>query len=448
MARIFLCFLLLYSHVFAQNSCNDVIKIFFQDPPVEIKRPVDWIKNKKVPNDLFIESGSEEIHEKFFRRNELQKFSIGYLNELENLLRSGLDNDFSNVTSNIFKYQLALTLVQNVPTRGRVLEAITLLEDSLRNGKLPASFKKEGHELLNILDSMIEGPIKKDKQIKQVHLGVYNRCPYCCKGCYFNFRDELQSLNSQKAIVDRLKNAGVEEIIITGGDPALWNDLPELVDYIRHKNLKVAIDSTAYTMTDELARRLSGKISFFGIPLDGADNKTIGKFRRGKKDILEKTKEAISIMSKYDIPVKINTTANKYNINDLLNIAKYISSLETKQWGWSIFQWWSQRSTDRLFEEMFVENDIFMDAIDEVKRKFPDLNIRAGTVEDRSLSYFHINTDNTVENFFDGLEIGTTIIGDLDTQSVEEIVNSPLLRADSAKFSSWLEEPAGTTKNQ
>lgn len=78
-------------------------------------------------------------------------------------------------------------------------------------------------------------------KIKQVYLHLTQRCNLRCSYCYNkqNLTSLNDPLNTQQIfnIIDALAKVSVKEIILTGGEPLIRNDTPEIIDYIYSKKI-------------------------------------------------------------------------------------------------------------------------------------------------------------------------------------------------------------------
>ncbi len=269
--------------------------------------------------------------------------------------------------------------------------------------------------------------------ITRVNWRVFNRCPLTCKGCYNIFNSEVLSLDQCKKILDKIVNSGTSELIISGGDPLLWPDLVEFCKYAKNKGLKIGIDTVSYNLNLRLLYNLKDLVSYIGVPLDGADQKIIETFRRGKKDLLDKLLYSLSIADSFDVPIRLNTTVSKRNVDaldDIAQIVKKHKSIKT----WSIYQWWPLRSGDKLADQMILEKSQFENAAKMLKSKHSDIKIYDRAIDDRARNTFFISSNGEVYTFGKTSQISTIILGNIKTQTISEILKNPALKKSSQKF--------------
>ena len=77
----------------------------------------------------------------------------------------------------------------------------------------------------------------------KINLHITERCNFKCKYCFaiFNRKKDLP-LESWKKIIDDLKADGrISAINFAGGEPVLYKNFPELIDYAKNLDFKLSI---------------------------------------------------------------------------------------------------------------------------------------------------------------------------------------------------------------
>lgn len=381
-------------------------------------RPVDWIKP------------SVDRRSSFERRLLFENFTIAGFKGLE----AELESQFRVAPTDIVCYQLATTLAQCMPTARSLRRADQLLMRATRPGcDLSEALRQNALDVHRSVRAMLaESARSTSGRLKQANWGIYNRCPLVCVGCYNIFNSETLDLQDAKAVVEKLVNAGVEELIVSGGDPLEWEHILEFVDHAHTFGLYVGIDTVGYRLTPEMAKALSGRVSYVGLPLDGGRDDVIADFRKGKSDLFARILHAISLCAAYSIPIKVNTTVTRSNVDDLENIARTLSSFDAV-FAWHLFQWWDLRSPRALRERMQIDRSGFQERVLHLQQAYPRLKIASGTIDKRARTHFFISANGEVYTFDSGA-LSTIIIGDVRTQTIAELVASPALNKDSPKF--------------
>ncbi|WP_158015094.1 radical SAM/SPASM domain-containing protein [Mycobacterium basiliense] len=368
---------------------------------------------------------------RFERRLLFENFTIAGFKEL----RADLEDELRRSPTDTARYQLATVLAQCMPDQHSLARAEELLAGATGRGNdLPPSLRAAARDVQRSVRSMLlESESPSSGRLAQVNWGIYNRCPLVCVGCYNIFNSDQLSLREAKASVEKLARAGVEELVISGGDPLEWEGILPFVDHAYDCGLDVALDTVGYSFTAATAAALSGKVSYLGLPVDGSGQDMIADFRKGKNDLLVRVRGALELCGEFGIPVKVNTTVTKGNIDDLEDVAQLLCQYEAVV-SWSLFQWWDLRRTPALRERMHVERDRFRERTLRLSLAYPSLGIWSQDVSRRARTHFFISANGEVYTFDSG-SLSTIILGDIRAQSMSELIGSPALRKNSPKFS-------------
>ncbi|MCP4649225.1 MAG: radical SAM protein [PVC group bacterium] len=164
---------------------------------------------------------------------------------------------------------------------------------------------------------------------KRVPLGVRwqitNRCTLKCKYCntWSTERAEL-SLAQIKSIIEQLSVLGAKRISFSGGEPLLRDDLREIMQFCRLKNIYPEINSNGTLVADRIDL-LSG-VDFIKFSLDGPQD--VHDSLRGENSFA-KVIEACEICKKHGVKFGFATTLTKYNINELDFIVSIAEAYDT-----------------------------------------------------------------------------------------------------------------------
>ncbi len=101
-------------------------------------------------------------------------------------------------------------------------------------------------------------------KLKSVALHITNECSAKCPMCYYAQEGQIKcegKLEVLKRIAIELKNAGVEEINLVGGDPAEYSKIEELVKYLHELGFRVPILSNTHNYKNSSIERIAPYIS-------------------------------------------------------------------------------------------------------------------------------------------------------------------------------------------
>lgn len=402
-------------------------------------RPVDQMKSTYEPQ-ISGDSLVDDAHNLFRKRGAFTHFNSRMLDHLTDLLRTAVNAYPSDPQ---LLYELAYTLLQNKCDQVKLIEAnrlnnlaLATLQNKLHyhDTSMPEKLKENILRLRSIINMARQNVMsaKQPEVPNRINWAIYNRCPMVCAGCYNTFLPDQLTFEQAKVGLDKLAAARVQELIISGGDPVLWPDLPRFVRHAYLKGMLVGIDTTGFTLTLDLLEQLRPYISYIGLPLDGSTPEIQNSFRHGSKNILGKTLQNLEWCEKLKIPVKINTTVNQYNIDNLIEIGLTISQYATVN-HWSVFQWSSLRATESLRQKMAVPIELFERNVAELQTYFTNIHVRTRTVEAREFTHFFIQNNGQVVTF--GSEPQEEfLLGHILTDDVAGMVSLPIFNRQSSKY--------------
>src|SRR5271157_434535 len=158
-----------------------------------------------------------------------------------------------------------------------------------------------------------------------------------CRACAQPKRNPLElSLNEGKRLIDEIAQMQVPIFVLTGGDPIKRPDLFELILHANRVGVRVSLTPSATPLlTREVIHRLKESgLARLAVSLDGSHRKVHDAFR-GMSGTFDRTMEAIEWANEIGLPVQINTTFSRNNVEDFDNFA---ALMETKKIAlWSVF---------------------------------------------------------------------------------------------------------------
>ena len=148
------------------------------------------------------------------------------------------------------------------------------------------------------------------------------KCNYC--NIQYNEKDEL-SLDEWKKAVDIIKDLGVQDIVLLGGEPTLYPHITELVHYItKEKGMNCNLTTNAFKNRDKVVEILEAGLTNIGVSVDNLNIKdSISPLKA--KNGLDLIDYLISLNRNYSI---VNyTVLNKKNVDSVLDLIKHMNSL-------------------------------------------------------------------------------------------------------------------------
>ncbi|MGP8319662.1 MAG: radical SAM protein [Methanosarcinaceae archaeon] len=153
-----------------------------------------------------------------------------------------------------------------------------------------------------------------------------SRCNLCCSHCVVSAgiqdNDEL-SLEECFHLIDDMANFGVQQLILSGGEPLMRPDFLDIVKYAASKGLILQIATNCTLITGEIAECLSSVQASAQVSLDGATPDVHDGLRQCP-GAWQRTIEGIKILVEAGVPVMIAavvTNANAAQIPALYELA-------------------------------------------------------------------------------------------------------------------------------
>jgi len=138
-------------------------------------------------------------------------------------------------------------------------------------------------------------------------------------------RDEL-SLHEIKHVIDQVADMGVQYLVVSGGEPMLRPELPQILAYARGRGLSVTLLTNGLLVDRTAARMLSGMKIRVKISLDGATRETHEALRGS--DTFASTLDSLSILRSEEADgLAVHFTLSRLNAAELLRLPAVLTSI-------------------------------------------------------------------------------------------------------------------------
>jgi len=166
---------------------------------------------------------------------------------------------------------------------------------------------------------------------KMLNLCISDECNQHCIHCYVDPKQDPKNLtiNDYKNIIHRLLKHGLENVHVFGGEPFLYKDLGELLEFLSEKNLKVSLVTNATLLNGEILDIIKKRDIFLGITLHGI--REIHDEIAQNPGSYDKVMEFIDYCLLIDIDFGIMTCINKQNIENYLTMVNRLRKLGAKR---------------------------------------------------------------------------------------------------------------------
>lgn len=165
--------------------------------------------------------------------------------------------------------------------------------------------------------------------LSRVHVDISGLCNERCVHCYIPdaYKRNTMPLEMFKSLLEQCSACGVLNITISGGEPMMNPNLRLFIELCRKNNFSVNLLSNLTRLTDDLVGEfiktplLSVQTSLYSMTpeIHDAITRIRGSF--------DKTKRAIEILHKNDIPMQINCPIMKQNKDTYQDVMDWAQSL-------------------------------------------------------------------------------------------------------------------------
>ena len=160
---------------------------------------------------------------------------------------------------------------------------------------------------------------------------VTARCNLRCVHCYMGHDGPADGMSTAQVmgLIDQIVAAGCLWLTITGGEPLVRQDLPDIYLYAKQKGLLITLFTNGTLITPRFADLLAEwpplavEISLYGMTAATYERVT------GVAGSYERCIRGIELLRQRDIPLKLKTTAMTLNRHELEKMQRYAESLDT-----------------------------------------------------------------------------------------------------------------------
>ena len=148
------------------------------------------------------------------------------------------------------------------------------------------------------------------------------RCNYRCRSCGVwreaANKEEL-SFDEIRRGLDVLRKLGVVELVLSGGNPLLRDDIGEIIDYASRFFITTIYDNGSIVAKKVDALR---KADFVAISLDTLDEKKFD-YLKGVQGAWKRAMEGVETLQEEGVSVAISPTISQFNLYEIVDLTKH-----------------------------------------------------------------------------------------------------------------------------
>lgn len=159
-----------------------------------------------------------------------------------------------------------------------------------------------------------------------------NRCNLLCHHCYSkadaNEKDSL-TFEQIEQTVPKLKKAGVNFVIFSGGEPLLRKDIFDIAKCMKDSSIMTYLSTNGLYVTDKNVKQIIDTFDYIGISIDGIEE--VHDYFRGQKGAYAKSIEAIKLIQANGGNAGVRFTITKETQNSFYAMFDLVEQLNVKK---------------------------------------------------------------------------------------------------------------------
>ena len=159
---------------------------------------------------------------------------------------------------------------------------------------------------------------------------ITRKCNYRCRGCNVWKEQDKRELSTEevKRGMDILKDLGIVELVISGGDPLLRKDAPEIIKHASNLFLTTVYDNGSMAKQNLEALR---DVDFVAISIDSLDQEK-NDYIKAVPGAWKKAMEAVETLNREGINVSVTPTISQMNLYEIVDITNYFTKRGIPVW--------------------------------------------------------------------------------------------------------------------
>lgn len=159
---------------------------------------------------------------------------------------------------------------------------------------------------------------------------ITRKCNYRCRGCNVWKEQDKRELSTEevKKGLDILKDLGIVEIVLSGGDPLLREDAAEIIEHAS----KLFI-TTVYDNGSMAAKKIDAlrNVDFVAISIDSLDAAK-NDYIKAVPGAWKKAMKAVETLHNEGINVSVTPTISQQNLYEIVDITNYFTKKGIPVW--------------------------------------------------------------------------------------------------------------------
>ena len=127
-------------------------------------------------------------------------------------------------------------------------------------------------------------------------------CNMKCEFCYGRFNKDNLTASQKHYIVDKIADAGIPKLTITGGEPLMGAGIYDIINYSKQKDICVSLHTNGLLLNENGLDKLERKVGGISLALDGSTNE-INYAMRGTEGYFDIVTNLMKQIKERQIPI-------------------------------------------------------------------------------------------------------------------------------------------------
>ncbi len=192
------------------------------------------------------------------------------------------------------------------------------------------------------------------RKILKLMWHLTNRCNLACSYCYVKVNRFTTDLPTEKMleIADRINEAGVGTVQMTGGEVSLRPDLLEIVDRISRK-VQIGLATNGSHITPDMARFFAERGVFVSLSIDHVIDARNVLTRKGSDTPLLLAN--LRILVEAGVKTGVSSVITRANFRDVAALAKHFHELGVYSWKGIVLSYLGEAKDSGMFDRSMLD---------------------------------------------------------------------------------------------
>ena len=254
-------------------------------------------------------------------------------------------------------------------------------------------------------------------------------CPFCF-GPIVNREETEIDLQLWKDAFFKFRNMGVENVVISGGEPLIYHRIFELIYYLKDLNYNIVLSTNG--RYKEKLFEIAPYCDWISLPIDGISSNVNRFMRTDNYPFSEILSTALELKKKHSkLSIKIGSVVTQHNYQEIINIGDVLKENLNCFDVWKIYQYTPRRKQINNYNSLYISDMLFSDLSIQIRNRLASvMKIVFSSNQSRRNAYAFIyqsgdaNIANVGDNYGDVYVGNISCFDNINFQLVNKLLNN------------------------